>query len=303
MSLATRLRAAARGVSVHATRKAADRLGYDTVWRDHYSPIPDLATLDDAWWTQPSKLKGLDMDLRAQRRWLEELAPHLCAFRPPRHAATEREYGWDNDGFGAVDAAVLYATIRRVRPRRILEVGAGRSTLVAAAASRANAAEGYPVELVTADPYPQGFLHPLPDGVDRLLRTPAQNLDPELFARLGADDILFVDTTHTVKVGSEVNYLLLDVLPKLACGVCVHIHDIFLPYEYPRAWIEEAGYFWGEQYLLQALLIENPSWQVLFGAHAMAREDPQRMRELIEGFDPMAAGSFWLRRVAVPRSG
>ncbi len=296
------LRDAARKVSVNATRRAADRLGYDTVWRDHYSPIPDLRKLDDAWWADPSKLVGVTMDLAAQECWLEELAPYLTAFRPPRHARTPQEYGWENSGFGAVDAAVLFATIRHVRPKRILEIGAGLSTLVAAFACRANAADGFPAELVTADPFPQDFLDPLPHGVDRLIALGAKELRPDLFARLGAGDILFIDTTHTVKIGSEVNHLVLDVLPRLAKGVCVHIHDVFLPYEYPRRWIEDAGYFWSEQYLLQAFLIENPAWEILFGAHAMARKNPHRMGELVEGFDPAATGSFWMRRASEPCS-
>ena len=102
-------------------------------------------------------------------------------------------------------------------------------------------------------------------------------------------DILFIDTTHTVKIGSDVNRLMLEVLPTLRPGVLVHVHDIFLPYEYPRGFFESQC-CWQEQYLLQALLAENPNFEVLLPAAAIARERPELISALMPWPRPVRSG-------------
>jgi len=300
MSLPNKLRAAAHRVSVTATRKAADRLGYDTVWRDHYSPIPDVRKLDDDWWLQPSELAGVEMDFDYQLAWLDQLAPAISAFRPPERARTAAEYGWNNGSYEAVDAHILYGVIRQLRPHRVLELGSGRSTLVTAEACRQNALEGSPIDFVAADPVPQPFLTPEPQGMSRFVPVGARRLDPRLFTQLGTGDVLFVDTTHTVKVGSEVNYLILDVLPTLSAGVRVHFHDIFLPYEYPREWITEYGYYWSEQYLLQAFLAENPQWRISCATYALSQRFPDRLTAVVPEAPLVRPSSLWIERVIAP---
>jgi hypothetical protein len=99
----------------------------------------------------------------------------------------------------------------------------------------------------------------------------AQDVPLEVFTQLERGDVLFVDTTHTVKAGSDVNRIVLDILPRLAPGVLVHIHDIFLPYEYPKAWLTSKRRFWSEQYLVQAFLTLNDQWAVRCASYALAR--------------------------------
>ena len=119
----------------------------------------------------------------------------------------------------------------------------------------------------------------------------------DVFASLQAGDVLFVDTTHTVKLDSDVNRIVLDVLPSLAPGVIVHVHDIFLPYEYPREWPEKSGFHWAEQYLLQAFLSGNPDWEVLAATYALCRERTQAMARLTPTWrDGATASAFWMRR-------
>src|SRR5206468_1730052 len=115
---------------------------------------------------------------------------------------------------------------------------------------------------------------------------------------LGPDDVLFVDTTHTVKVGGDVNRVILDVLPTLAPGVHVHIHDIYLPWEYPREFLAERSFYWAEQFLLQAFLAFNDRFEILFGTHALVRRYPDRIRTLIPGTGRgVSPSAFWFRRV------
>jgi hypothetical protein len=120
---------------------------------------------------------------------------------------------------------------------------------------------------------------------------------------LGADDILFIDSSHVLRIGSDVQYLFLEVLPRLAPGVLVHIHDIFMPAEYPREWVLTHGYFWTEQYLLQAFLTFNTSWEVIWAGSFMQLNH----RESLACAFPQAVldampGSFWIRRKATTAS-
>ena len=211
-------------------RRGAERVGLQVVARTFYSPIPELAQLPAGTFERRSELPGLDFDLDAQLRWLRtELAQPLAAVTPADAPAAA--------SYPVVDATILWCLLRRLQPRRVLELGSGASTQVTAAALEANARDGSPAEIDVYDPYPG----PGVPSAARLHRLRAQDVPPGAFARLGAGDVLFVDTTHTVKLGSDVNFIVLDVLPRLAPGVTVHFHDIFLPYEYPRGWLEDTG--------------------------------------------------------------
>jgi hypothetical protein len=127
----------------------------------------------------------------------------------------------------------------------------------------------------------------------------AQEVPLEAFAALGAGDVLFVDTTHVVKLGGDVNRVVLDVLPRLAPGVLVHFHDVYLPWEYHPRLVAESG-FWNEQYLLQAHLAENPRSAVLFGAQAVTRRHRDEVERVVPSFrgSPHQAVSFWIERRA-----
>src|SRR3954463_1227504 len=186
--------------------------------------------------------------------------------------------------------------LRVLRPSRVVELGSGQSTLVMARAACQNEAEGRPLVLESFDPYPGVAQPPLP-GLAALERVPAQEVPPQVFEALGPGDVLFVDTTHTVKLGSDVNHIVLEVLPRLRPGVVVHLHDIFLPYEYPRVWPEEYGLYWSEQYLVQAFLAFSAGYEGLAAVHALQRQRSAEMRELL----PAAVGervgaAFWIRR-------
>jgi hypothetical protein len=134
-------------------------------------------------------------------------------------------------------------------------------------------------------------------GLAALEHRPAQDVPLEEFTALQAGDVLFVDTTHTVKLGSDVNRIVLDVLPVLAPGVLVHVHDIFLPYEYPRKWTEESGLCWAEQYLLQAFLSGNSDFELRAGVFALCRDRPEAMARLAPTWRPGAtASAFWMQR-------
>ena len=281
-----------RSVKVRAFQAAqalAGRVGLQVVPKTYYSPIPDLATLPPDAFDRRSALRSIAFDLDAQLAWIEQhLAAAMQEFAPTAEAV-------DNASYGRVGADLLHGVVRGLKPRRIVELGSGHSTLFMAAAAERNRAEGVATELRTFDPFPTVARPDLP-GLAALEAVRAQDVPLGVFTALEAGDVLFVDTTHTVKLGSDVNRIVLDVLPALAPGVLVHVHDIFLPYEYPRRWLEESGFYWAEQYLLQAYLAGNPEIEILAATFALCRERPEAMARLAPTWQPGAeASAFWFR--------
>lgn len=281
-------------------RRLARAYGFDLVRRDFYSPVPTVPPPDHPVWS-PSSLPGLTIDTASHLRLLEtELRPYLAEFRPPANPDPGRPHElhvW-NGYYQAVDADVLYAMIRHLKPRRILEIGSGYSTLVTSAARTRNRAEGHAADFTAVDPEPRIAVAAEAEGPDSILRVPAQELPLEMFLELDRGDVLFVDGSHTVKLGSDTNFVVLEVLPRLRPGVVVHFHDIFLPYQYPRAWYER-GMYLAENSLLHAFLIGNALYDVLFAAHAVSRAHRERVAELIPLLRDRAEhhpAAFWIVR-------
>jgi hypothetical protein len=274
------------------------RLGLQVVVKSFYSPIPDLKRIPESTWERESELAGIQFDLDQQLGYLDGLRTYLAEFRPPEQASGDSDaYFLENGSYGRVDADVLYATVRAAKPNRIVELGSGHTTLVVAQACLENEREGAPVEYVAFDPYP-GVARPDLPGLTELARVPAEELSPERLGVLGENDLLIVDTTHTVKIGGDVNHVVLDILPGLGRGVLVHFHDIFLPWEYPRKWAEDYGLYWSEQYLLQAFLSLNERFEILCALYALARRRQDNLRELIPSWrDGAVPGAFWIRRL------
>jgi hypothetical protein len=271
-------------------RRSLDRVGLQVVAKSFYSPIPDLGRLPAETWERPSDLVGIELDLDRQLEFLEaELAGPLREFDPSPELFTNQTYG-------PVDADVLYAMVRALKPRRIVELGSGHTSLLIARACVRNTEEGSQTHYRAFDPYP-GVAEPPPAGLDELVPASAQDVPRDVFDQLAAGDVLVVDTTHTVKTGGDVNRIVLEVLPALLPGVVVHFHDIFLPWEYPRIWAEEYGLYWSEQYLLQAFHALNPEFEVICALHALSREHPDRLQHLVPSWNGGAApGAFWIRR-------
>jgi predicted O-methyltransferase YrrM len=278
---------------------AAGALGYELVRRHYYSPIPDLRTLPADVWTRESELAGIAFDPRAGLDFVRaELAAFLAEYDPPVAADGDvRNFHLDTGMYESLDAETLYAMVRRFDPPRILELGSGMSTLVIADARSRNGREDRTGHVV-CDPYARADLAPALSKVAELRPVGVTEIAMDEFTALAAGDLLFVDTTHTVKIGGDVNRVILDVLPRLAPGVIVHIHDIYLPWEYPREFLDQRRFFWAEQYLLQAFLAFNDRFETLFGNHALARRFPQEIATMLCQADVIGQPSaFWMRRV------
>jgi hypothetical protein len=168
------------------------------------------------------------------------------------------------------------------KPAKIIQVGAGASTAIIQRAAREAHCEP---RVVCVDPYPTAFLTRLAASGDiELVTRPAQALAPDELADLGAGDLLFVDSTHTVKPGSEVNHIVLEVLPRLAPGVFVHFHDIRFPYDYSSMILKTDLFFWSESVLVHAFLAQNSHIRILVSFSMLHHERPSRLRELLPAY-------------------
>ena len=275
-------------------RRTAERAGLQLVLKTYYSPIPDLRSLPQSVWVEADPLRGIELDLDGQvGRVGQRLAPYFAEF----DAAVRSGLGYDelNPSYPLPDARLLYAIVRDARPASIVELGSGQTSRVIAAACAANASDGSSSRYEAYDPFPIAVDATLA-GLAALHRTPAQEVSEEIFRALGAGDVLFVDTTHTVKIGSDVNRIILRVLPLLAPGVIVHFHDISLPYEYPRYLLEDYALYWAEQYLLQAFLSMNPSFEVLYATDALCRDRRAEVERAGLAGPGQSGSSFWIRR-------
>lgn len=282
----------------------AERQGLHIMPVHFYTPIPEVSRFADGR-RGPERPDPTGISLRTDEAMalLERLAAAYGEeYRtfPDEPTDDPHRYYLSNTGFGCGDGEILYAMLRDLKPRRMIEIGSGCSTLAASEALRRNALDdpSAACDFVCVEPYPPPYLTPLPAGVARIIPEPVQRVLVETFSSLGAGDVLFIDSTHVVSIGSDVDYLFTEVLPRLAPGVVVHVHDIFLPYDYPEVWIREDRFFWNEQYLLQAFLLFNDAFEVILPAHALANRHAEAFDRAIPSRRRRGGlpASFWMRR-------
>jgi len=274
---------------------------------DYYSPLPSRRRLKStmARWTRPSPLLGVAYDLAGMKITLEDLVGRYHAeFMEllPYEEALALGFG---PGYTRLDAQVLYAMIRARKPARYVEVGSGLSTYYANLAGQRNAAEGYPMQITCVEPYPFRALETIP-GIT-LMQQEVQAVGLELFASLGEDDVLFIDSSHVVRLDGDVPFLFLEVLPALRKGPLIHIHDIPFPYHCPYPadyWVYERVWpmWWNESMLLQALLCGNRQFAVCLSVPLIRYHDEAFLKQLIPDYEtideePNTFSSIWLKRV------
>lgn len=266
----------------------SDRWGYHIRPIHYYEPLPDFRSITAEQITRRRTYPAIDFNWNEQLTLVNELAVYSDELR-------ELQFDFDNGYFSGFDAAVYYSLIRHLQPRQIVEIGGGYSTQIA---SRALARYGAG-KLTCIEPYPEERLLNTDLTID-LVQKRVEEIDIDFFSRLEANDILFIDSSHTVKFGSDVCFEFLEILPSLKPGVWIHVHDIFFPRDYPEEWLIERRQAWNEQYLLEAFLSFNSRfsvqlanyWFCLDHLDAAARLWP---RALSPNY---GACSFWMKRVA-----
>jgi predicted O-methyltransferase YrrM len=266
-----------------------------------YSPVPSQDDVNrDAvrlFGTPGPTIPGIELNEAKQLALLEEIKGYYRDLSFPVHKSLGRRYFYENPMYGYSDAIFLYGMIRHAHPKRIIEVGSGHSSC--AILDTIDFHLDRQVECTFIEPYPDRLLSLLaPEDLGRvtILKKRVQDVGLEPFLALDRNDILFIDSSHAMKIGSDVNYLLGEILPRLRLGVYVHFHDIFYPFEYPEEWLSE-GRAWNEAYALRAFLAFNETFEiVLFNTYL-----ERFQRGIFERDMPLClvneGGSIWLRRV------
>jgi hypothetical protein len=278
-------------------KQALMQLGIFPLRNHYYEPLFDGRMLRHPL-SDPRDLPGIDwnipgqLDLLAQFDFNDELA--AVAEQKPDGST----FSFANSMFGSGDAEFLYNIIRLKKPVRLIEIGSGQSTRLAAAAIAKNKAEDphYSCMHVCIEPYENPWLEQL--GVT-VLRQRAEEVGTDFFGVLEENDILFIDSSHVIRPQGDVLFEFLELLPSLKRGVIVHVHDIFTPRDYPSAWILEEVRLWNEQYLLEAFLSSNKDWTVIGALNALHHDHYGALKAKSPMLTPeREPGSFYIQRTA-----
>jgi Methyltransferase domain len=263
------------------------KVGIDVLPSHFYSEIPNISELrNDVFWQNPKSMEGINgKEIATQIEFMKD----CCGGKVVDRLKSQDVYSQaclenGEPGFGFTEANFLYGFIYSKRPNRIIQVGCGVSTAIMLLASRD---AGYTPEITCVDPYPTDYLKKAAQkGEIELIVEKAQKVSLDLFTSLNDRDVLFIDSTHTVKPGSEVNQLILEVLPRLKQGVWVHFHDIYFPYDYKRGILTEELFFSNESVLLQAFMIDNHKYAIAASLSMIYYAEPNAIGSCIPNFQP-----------------
>lgn len=263
-----------------------------------YSPIPDPAEarshLEKTWGSE-KPLRGISIDDAALKKCWKTICKHQQDMNFPEEREPEYRYFYNNDQFSYGDAVTYTSFLRELNSARVMEIGSGFSSALALDLRRELELD---VNLTFIEPYPER-LNALLRDEDKssiaLIEDKVQNVQISEFEALQPNDILIIDSSHVGKTGSDVCYELFEILPSLKAGVNVMIHDIFYPFEYPKAWTLDDQRAWNETYLVRAFLMYNQAFEINFFNHYFALKFPQLVRDTDIRFLTSPGGSLWLK--------
>ena len=233
----------------------------------YYSPIPNRDDVLE--YIKSPKRKNIDLpeinlNKESQFKLLQEYQKFYNDLPFPEEKGKDCRYYYTNDWFGYSDAIFLYSFLRKNKPRKIIEVGSGFSSAVIL--DTVEKFLNHQTEINFIEPYPErliSILNPEDRKKIQIIDKKVQDSPIDIFTSLGPGDLLFIDSTHVVKCGSDVQLLMFEIIPKLSPGVFVHFHDIFFPFEYPADWLTR-GIYWNEDYFLRSFLAYNSQWIISF---------------------------------------
>jgi hypothetical protein len=284
------------------------RLGYTVARRkDYYSPLPSVPDLKERLgrWNKPSSLTAIKYDLPGMKtELLDLLGKYYQEFSvfPAFESLKNIGYG---PGYTALDALTLYMYIRRLKPKKYIEVGSGLSTYYCSLAAAKNAEEGHPLKITCIEPNPFENLYQIP-GI-QVIPKQVQDAEIAFFQQLEQDDVLFIDSSHVLRIDGDVPFLYLEVLPSIKSGVAVHIHDVPFPYNTPyppehRIFEKPWPRLWTEAMVVQAFLSFNPNFQIMMSTPLLRYHHQKFLIDNIPNYqsieeNPDTFSSLWIRRI------
>ncbi len=254
-----------------------------------YSPIPTTYELDDKVFSKIFDCTGIDWNVNQQIANLELF-----------HSKYNNDYkpSVNIDRFSQIDSFILYSLIRERKPKIMIEIGSGESTKVSLASLEMNEKNGAHCMFYAIEPYPDNFLRGLNRSNFKLISNNLQEVDIEL---LGSADLLFIDSSHVSKIGSDVNFEILEIIPKLKVGAIIHWHDIMIPTNYWKRWIDNGNMFWNESYMVHSFMLFNNSYRVIWASRYMQINHPDELKRRFSYFNPedenQQITSLWIERI------
>ena len=267
--------------------KTFSRIGIHVLPVHYYSSIPDILELEEnkEIWAYKSELPGLGVNLDEQIENLKRIClPVQSEYKGNEsyNYAVKNAFG---PGYVYIEAQALHAVIRHYKPGRVIEVGSGVSTWCMLEAAKLNKEEmGQETSITCIEPYPSAQLKKLNEI--NLIEEKVQSVAfDEAFSDLGENDFLFIDSSHTVKPGSDVNWLILEILPRLNPGVIVHFHDIYLPFDYSPT-VLKTFFHWMETSMLRAYLAQNERAKCIFCQSHIHAERQDVLKDVFPEYNP-----------------
>ncbi len=268
----------------------------------YYSPVvdqEDLRLRQEAIWNAEKELAGIDLNEQGQKTYFNTLTEAAQKIPFSNTASGNYRYYYDNKTYPHADGLVLFMMLCALKPKKIIEVGSGFSS--ALILDTKDEFLKYPMDLTFIEPNPEDRLLRLLKKEDykstTIVKDIVQNTPPETFKALGANDILLIDNSHVSKTGSDVNYLLTQILPILNKGVVVHIHDIFYPFEYPKEWLLDLKLNWNEIYSVHNFLLYNNAFKIIFFSDFVQYRYKDELKDKAPLFFEGRPGSLWLQKV------
>jgi hypothetical protein len=278
-----------------ATKRKIEKQGVHIIPARFYSEIPTVEEVEKSFEYRDSEKGPFHSEKifnqEKMLQFLQQIQVYADEFNPLESGDLDspKSFFWKNPAFSYSDAMAYYCIIRHFKPKQILEIGSGYSTLVASEALQKNGSG----DLVLIEPYPKPFLQQI-SAVKNIVTKFIQDIPiSELLGYAESSDIVFIDSTHTVKNGSDCLYIYLKMLPEIKKNVIVHTHDVRLPFPFESKQIIEKNITWTEQYLLYAYLLDNPKVDVLFSSTYFYKLLPDLANEFMRGKYPAGGASIW----------
>jgi len=277
------------------TKYVFNKVGVFPIVKHYYEPQFDFSTYKQEY----RNLQGIDFNLSVQTELLESFHFQDELLEKPIESVSKPTYYYNNGSFSSGDAECYYSLIRKFKPKRIIEIGSGYSTLIAHEAIIENNKENQSVQtqLTCIEPYEMPWLSQIDVN---LIREKVEDIGTEFFKQLETGDILFIDSSHMIRPQGDVIYEVLEILPQLNSGVLIHFHDIFSPLNYPEKWLKEEFRLWNEQYLIEAFLSHNSEFEIIVAMSYLTQHCNDKMHSAFPVFKKQnpngMPGSLWLKK-------
>ena len=266
----------------------------------YYSPIvsfEDVKQREDKIWqnVRVDGIEGMNLRTEEQIKLIHEFEQYYAEIPFKDERQPNIRFNYVNNYYCHTDAIVLYSVIRHFKPKRIVEIGSGFSSAV-----MLDTNEFFfnnEIQLTFIDPH-LGRLNSIITESDQqsveIIETDVQLVSLDLFKKLNSGDILFIDSTHVSKTGSDVNYILFEILPILEKGVLIHFHDIFYPFEYPKEWVYK-GLNWNEDYIVRAFLMYNDNFKIRIFSHYLHKLHHHAFEKLPLSYSDLGS-NLWIEK-------